>query len=96
MGGLEADLSMALSRLRRYPDDDTDLEIPYLRMGPLARRQLRRILADAKAAGVDVIHAEQRGWLTSVFSVRVMGEARQVEGTVLRLLWLTRSAGLDD
>jgi len=93
---LDRDLSQALSRMRRNPTSEADLEIPYLPAGLLVRRHVRSILAAAKVAGAEVVYEEQRGWLNSVFAIRLRGESRQLEYPVARLMDLLRSAGLDD
>jgi hypothetical protein len=69
----------AYAMARKHPDDVFTFTIPALVAGLAIRRVVRALLAGADLAGADVTVREQKGLLSSVFTIRVDGTGRQLE-----------------
>lgn len=73
-----ADLPSIVRALAAEPDREATVTLPYLVVGRLLCRDVRALLNAAELAGLSVTWREERGWLESVFSVRIVGRARLV------------------
>lgn len=69
----------AYAMARKHPDDMLTFTVPYLVAGLAVRRTVRALLAAAEFAGADVAAREQKGLLSSVFTVRAEGTGRQLQ-----------------
>lgn len=73
------ELTDAYATAREHPDSMLTFTVPALVAGLAVRRVVRALLAGAELAGADVTVREQKGLLSSVFTVRADGTGRQLE-----------------
>ena len=75
--------------LDRLDDAKVVVTLPTLTAGRFRRRNVRTFLAAAQLGGLDVAFHEERGWLDSVFVIRIEGQGWLIRRHLRRLLALT-------
>jgi hypothetical protein len=80
-----------IAEFGRHPGETATVRLPGMTAGLLVRRQVRAALNDARVRGAEVEVHEEKGWLDSVFSVRMRGTDRQL----LPALWVLAALAED-
>lgn len=77
-----------LRELDNRPDGQVKVTFPPVTAGALIRRDMRVLLAAAEMDGLDVVWWEEKGFLDSVFLIRMTGRGGLLAGHLRQMMTL--------
>ena len=86
------DPAAMLAVFAKHPGEMATVRFDHLEAGALIRRHVRAAFDRARIRGAEVEVREERGWLDSVFAVRMRGTTEQLRPSLLALAALAEEA----
>ena len=88
----EFDPGGMLTEFAMHRGEMVTVRFDHIEAGPLIRRHVRAAFNLARIRGAEVDVREERGWLDSVFAVRMRGTTEQLRPSLLALAALAEEA----